>query len=69
MIIHWPQGNDIETYKTLEKCYKEGKIKAIGLSNFNEQECLEIIINCEIMPAANQIETHIYWQQKRMHNF
>ena len=40
MIIHWPQGNDIETYKALEKCYKEGKLKAIGLSNFNEQECL-----------------------------
>ena len=36
MIIHWPQGNDIETYKALEKCYKEGKLKAIGLSNFNE---------------------------------
>ena len=29
MIIHWPQGNDIETYKALEKCYKEGKLKAI----------------------------------------
>lgn len=69
MIIHWPLGNDIETYKALEKCYKEGKLKAIGLSNFNEQECLEIINNCEIMPAINQIETHIYWQQKRMHKF
>lgn len=69
MIIHWPQGKDIETYKALEKCYKEGKLKAIGLSNFNEQECLEIINNCEIMPAVNQIETHIYWQQKRMHKF
>ena len=69
MIIHWPQGNDIETYKALEKCYKEGKLKAIGLSNFNEQECLEIINNCEIIPAVNQIETHIYWQQKRMHKF
>ena len=69
MLIHWPLGNDIETYKALETCYKEGKIKAIGLSNFNEQECLEIINNCKIMPAVNQIETHIYWQQKRMHAF
>lgn len=69
MIIHWPLGNDIETYKALEKCYKEGKLKAIGLSNFNEQQCLEIINNCEIIPAVNQIETHIYWQQKKMHKF
>lgn len=69
MLIHWPLGNDVETYKALEKCYKEGKLKAIGLSNFNEKECLDIINNCEIVPQVNQIETHIYWQQKRMHKF
>ena len=69
MIIHWPLGNDIETYKALEHCYKEGLIKAIGLSNFNEEQCNEIIKNCEIIPAVNQIETHIYWQQKKMHKF
>lgn len=69
MVIHWPQQNDIETYKALETCYKEGLIKAIGLSNFNENQCQKIIKNCKIIPAVNQIETHIYWQQKKMHNF
>lgn len=69
MIIHWPQRKDLETYKALEDCYKQGKLKAIGLSNFNEEECLNIINNSEITPAVNQIETHIYWQQKRMHKF
>ena len=69
MLIHWPMGNDIETYKALEYCYKEGKIKAIGLSNFNEEECLNIINNCQVVPAINQIETHIFWQQKKMHKF
>lgn len=65
MLIHWPLGNDLETYKALEYCYKEGKLKAIGLSNFNEEECMNIINYCEIIPAVNQIETHIYWQQKK----
>lgn len=69
MLIHWPQGSDVETYKALETCYKQGKIRAIGLSNFNEKQCLEIMKQCEIIPAVNQIETHIYWQQKRMHKF
>ena len=69
IIVHWPTGDDIGTYKALEEAYKQGKCKAIGLSNFNEREFLEIYNNFETKPVLNQIETHIYFQQKKMHNF
>ena len=42
ILIHWPMGDDIGSYKALEEAYKQGKYKAIGLSNFNERQFLEI---------------------------
>lgn len=69
MIIHWPNFDNIGTYKALEEAYKNGKIKAIGLSNFNEYEIKEIMNNFQTKPVIDQIETHILWQQKRMHKF
>ncbi len=69
MIIHWPMGDPIEIYKALETAYKQGKLKAIGLSNFNSAQCTEIMRNCEIKPMINQIETHIYMQEKKIHKF
>ena len=38
VLIHWPMGNDLETYRALEDAYQEGKIRAIGLNNFNEPQ-------------------------------
>ena len=69
IIIHWPTGDDIGTYKALEEAYKQGKCKAIGLSNFNERQFLEIYNNFTTKPVINQIETHIHFQQKKMHDF
>ena len=69
ILIHWPTGDDIGTYKALVEAYKEGKCKAIGLSNFNERQFLEIYNNFEIKPAINQIETHLYFNQKKMNSF
>ena len=69
ILIHWPMGDDIGTYKALEEAYKQGKCKAIGLSNFNEREFLEIYNNFQTKPAVNQIETHLYFNQKKMHKF
>ncbi|RVU76843.1 MULTISPECIES: aldo/keto reductase [Lactobacillus] len=69
MIIHWPNGNDLETYHALEDAYQEGKLRAIGLSNFNHLQVQEIIKNSQIMPAIDQIETHLRWQQWGMHEF
>lgn len=69
VLIHWPMGNDLETYRALEDTYQEGKIRAIGLSNFNELQVQEIIDHSSIKPVVDQIETHILWQQQRMHDY
>jgi diketogulonate reductase-like aldo/keto reductase len=69
IIIHWPTGDDIGTYKALEEAYKQGKCKSIGLSNFNQRQFLEIYNNFETKPVLNQIETHLYFQEKKMHEF
>lgn len=61
-LIHWPKNNDdklnIETWKALEKIYKEGKAKNIGVSNFLKQHLEIILNNCNIIPTVNQIEFH-----------
>lgn len=69
VIIHWPTGNDLETYRALEDAYYDGKVRAIGLSNFNASQVQEIIDNAGVTPAIDQIETHLRWQQKRMHAY
>ncbi len=61
-LIHWPKNNDnelnIETWKALEKIYKEGKAKNIGVSNFLKQHLEIILENSNIIPTVNQIEFH-----------
>ena len=69
VLIHWPMGDDLETYRAIEDAYKEGKVRAIGLSNFNAPQVQEIIDNSSIKSAVDQIETHILWQQQRMHEY
>ena len=69
ILIHWPMGDDVGSYKALEEAYKQGKCKAIGLSNFNERQFLEIYNKFQTKPTVNQIETHLYFNQKKMNNF
>lgn len=69
ILIHRPKWDNISIYKALETAYKQWKVRAIWLSNFNEELFLEIYNNSEIKPAINQIETHIMWQQRKMHDF
>lgn len=69
VLIHWPMGDDLETYRAIEDAYKEGEVRAIGLSNFNAPQVQEIIDNSSIKPTVDQIETHILWQQQRMHEY
>lgn len=57
-LIHWPQSLNKETWKALEKLYKEGYIRAIGVSNFTINHLQQLIENAEITPAVNQIEFH-----------
>ena len=69
ILIHWPQADNIGTYKALEEAYKQGKCRAIGLSNFHEDAFLQIYNNFQTKPTVNQIETHLYFNQRKMHNF
>ncbi len=63
LLIHEPYPYALEMYKAFEDAYKKGKVKAIGLSNFNKEQYLNFISNCEIVPAVNQVESHIYYPQ------
>ncbi|WP_040205972.1 aldo/keto reductase [Neobacillus jeddahensis] len=71
-LIHWPTpkyDNYVDTYKALEKLYHDGRVKAIGVCNF-EIEHLERLINeCEVVPVLNQIECHPYLAQTELKEF
>ncbi len=69
LLIHQPAGNYIAGYKLMEKAYKVGKVKAIGLSNFTVEQMQEILDICEIKPAVLQTEVHPYSQEKEMKKF
>lgn len=69
MLLHWPKPQAVESYHALEDAYEAGKIKAIGLSNFNIKETNDLIDKTTIMPAVDQIETNLYLQQDKMHKF
>ena len=56
LLIHQPAGNYVAGYRQMEKAYQEGKVKAIGLSNFNEKQIQEILDICEVKPAVLQTE-------------
>ncbi|MDT8717529.1 aldo/keto reductase [Clostridium sp. 19966] len=57
-IIHWPQPLNKETWKALEKLYKDGYVRAIGVSNFTIKHLENLISTAEIAPMVNQIEFH-----------
>ncbi|MCM1499300.1 MAG: aldo/keto reductase [Clostridium sp.] len=69
LLIHQPAGDYVAGYKLMEKAYKEGKVKAIGLSNFNEEQIREILSICEVKPAVLQTETHPYFQEEGLKAF
>ena len=69
LLIHQPAGNYVAGYRQMEKSYREGKVKAIGLSNFNEEQIREILSICEIKPAILQTEVHPYSQEKTLKEF
>lgn len=69
LLIHQPAGNYIAGYRLMEQAYKAGKVRAIGLSNFNEEQIREILSVCEVRPAVLQTEIHPYSQEKRLKEF
>lgn len=69
LLIHQPAGNYIAGYQQMEKAYKEGKVRAIGLSNFTAAQIQEILDICEVKPAVLQTEVHPYSQEKELKAF
>jgi diketogulonate reductase-like aldo/keto reductase len=66
-LIHWPvEGKYKEAWKALEKLYKEGKVKAIGVSNFQIHHLDDLMKDAEIMPTVNQVEFHPRLTQKEL---
>lgn len=68
-LIHQPMGDVYGEWKAMQELYKEGKIRAIGVSNFHPDRLIDLIVHNEIVPAVNQIETHPFQQQIETQNF
>ena len=64
MFIHQPAGDFMAGYRKLEKAYKEGKIKAIGISNFQGEKLKKLLEECEIKPHVIQMEAHPYYRDE-----
>lgn len=68
-LIHQPYGDVYGSWRAIEELYKEGRIRAIGISNFQPDRVMDLIIHNEIVPAVNQIETHPFHQQIETQKF
>ena len=71
-LIHWPLpavGDFVETWKTLEEIYRTGRVKAIGVSNFQRHHLERLAAETETVPAVNQIEIHPYFNQDDLRAF
>ncbi|MBQ9673931.1 MAG: aldo/keto reductase [Ruminococcus sp.] len=61
MLIHEPYSQSKQMYKALEEAYFAGKIRSIGISNFNEFQYKKLLTACKVTPAVNQVESHIFY--------
>ena len=69
LLIHQPAGNYIAGYRQMERAYKAGKVRAIGLSNFKKDQIEEILSCCEVRPTVLQTELHPYHQEPELKAF
>ncbi|RBP99889.1 aldo/keto reductase [Bifidobacterium xylocopae] len=69
MLVHWPNSDHAGTYRALEEAYQAGLLRAIGVSNFNSDQIGELCEQADVAPMIDQIETSVYWQQRKMHPF
>ena len=63
LLLHWPFADYYAAWRILEKLYAEGKVRAIGVSNFEPDRLLDLIAYNKVVPAVNQIETNLYCQR------
>ncbi|MEQ9441745.1 MAG: aldo/keto reductase [Cyclobacteriaceae bacterium] len=68
-LIHQPFGDVYGEWRAMEELYREGKVRAIGVSNFQPDRLIDLIVHNEIVPAVNQIETHPFHQQIEAQQF
>lgn len=69
LLIHQPFNDYYGTYRAMEEAYKEGKLRAIGVSNFYPDRFIDICNFVDVKPAVNQVETHVFQQQKKAHEY
>ena len=69
VLIHQCLSDYYGAYHALQDMYEEGKIKAIGISNFSAERMADIATFNRIVPAVNQVETHMFWQQYELHGW
>ncbi|MGN6640413.1 MAG: aldo/keto reductase, partial [Mucilaginibacter sp.] len=67
--IHQAYNDYYGTYRAMEEAYKSGKVRAIGVSNFYPDRFLDLAKFCEIKPAVNQLETHVFHQRKEIRKY
>lgn len=68
-LIHQPYGDVYGSWRAMEELYREGAVRAIGVSNFHPDRVMDFIVHNEIVPAVDQIETHPFHQQVEMQKF
>ena len=68
-LIHQPYGDIYGSWRAMEELYREGRIRAIGVSNFHPDRLMDLIVHNEVVPAVNQIETHPFNQQNETQKF
>lgn len=71
-LIHWPTpefDEYVDTYKALEKLYHDGRVKAIGVCNFEVEHLERLLKECEVVPVLNQVECHPYLAQTKLKEF
>jgi 2,5-diketo-D-gluconate reductase A len=65
MLLHQPFCDYYGAYRALQEAYREGKLRSIGISNFQPNQFIDLASNMEVVPAVNQIETHVFYQQAK----
>lgn len=69
VLIHQPLSDYYAAYHALEDLYKEGKLRAIGVSNFSAERMADLVAFNKVKPVVNQVETHLFFQQKELNSW
>src|SRR5204862_1567453 len=68
-LIHQPIGDVYGAWRAMEELYREGRVRAIGVSNFHPDRVMDLIVHNQVVPAVNQVETHPFCQQIEAQKF